>query len=696
MRKILNKALLPFELESAKVSIKIIVILAIVTTLGLPLDTAAKASVLGICTFFLFASPIRSERKSYAVATVCFLSFLIIKSYLSPSPVSYGYNLFAPNTTNFPLYKKFLPEQALALFSTEFQKDNPTVDKCTPVSFGRAWGRQMPCFNSLNVDSFPFAVSVVDYSQIHQIDPASIHLDSARKQLMELNFNTNYRWHLHNENINKSPYSFYVMFEINKEMVGGKLCRAGVYWSEQQAIEERLPQLKCESISQDRVGERIWGLQTNELHPLVFDFSPSSQLKWKSTFLGLLGFLTAVIILIFVLAIEKTSLDYLVVGAISIFVVTLTSFDILGGLHLAINHSDSLLYLSWARDISISLAKGDWADALRGGESIYLFMPGMRYFRSIEFLLFGISGLGYPVLMAPLLILTYNIFKLLIPGSLCAKSFTVFSILAATLYVKILRTANDGYPDPLGLLLLIISMLLLLRSIPDSYQSSEPSQRGAKRHLALIGFTCMAASIWMRPNIALVALAVALFWAYRAWRMCSIAIFFETIPLSLVLLMTLHNVYFGHQWVPLTEGATLSDNLRMPPSSYWKAVVELMNFAPDDYATKVISRLASWWLPGRWLYFFVPLYIVITQGKRCIRLWLLGLVTLLLQAPHFFYVTDGRHTMAADFLGLVCVTIAIVKLISESQSGHGVTKMNTRTDYCISSTISRETPIEGR
>ena len=174
---------------------------------------------------------------------------------------------------------KFLPEQALALFSTEFQKDNPTVDKCTPVSFGRAWGRQMPCFNSLNVDSFPFAVSVVDYSQIHQIDPASIHLDSARKQLMELNFNTNYRWHLHNENINKSPYSFYVMFEINKEMVGGKLCRAGVYWSEQQAIEERLPQLKCESISQDRVGERIWGLQTNELHPLVFEDRKSTRLN---------------------------------------------------------------------------------------------------------------------------------------------------------------------------------------------------------------------------------------------------------------------------------------------------------------------------------------------------------------------------------------------------------------------------------
>ena len=647
--------------------IKALLFLAIALTLGTPYDSTPKALVLGLVALLIIACPMRKQRPALVFGV--FLGGLLLKAVLAPLPVAETINLFAPNAANLKQYQTHLPAQVLRSFTFAFEKANPAATACDRTAT-IPWEDTAPCFTALKVPSFPFAFAVTSMSQSRSARKEYLTADSRSPHFNEIIVGAN-TWNFSALNLNQSPHSFYTALEISPAMVGGTLCRRGSFYRERQALEETLAETQCKTITQEEAGERLWGLQVNATQVLVLEFSPAGWTRWRDLLWQLTALAVAALLLAFTLDMKHARRDYTVVGLASAALVAALPFatpslDLFQGLSEAITHSDSRRYLSWGQDILFALGEGRWTDALRGGEAIYIFTPGMRYFRALEFAFFGHSGLGYMLLMLFMPLTAYALISRLCP-SRAMPVFTVFCLLAATAYIRILHTAIDGYADPLGFLLLLIASLYLMHALPGA-------QAGARQATvdmqAVAGFGLLALAIWMRPNFVIAGVSVAAFWAYRAARDGRPAAFVEPAPLALVLLMTWHNAYFGQQFVPLTAGGTLTDTLKMLPSAYWHAAGELLQLAPGEYVDKVTIRLMGWWLPLKWLLTFIPLYIVLRMSHRPPppRLWLLGLIALSLQLPHLFYIASGRHTMAADMFGLICIVVAGAGLIGRQRA----------------------------
>ena len=63
--------------------------------------------------------------------------------------------------------------------------------------------------------------------------------------------------------------------------------------------------------------------------------------------------------------------------------------ELLTGFPTHMGGNDGLVHESFGFDISQALHDGRYADVLRGGEKIFYFMPGMRYLKALEDMLFG-------------------------------------------------------------------------------------------------------------------------------------------------------------------------------------------------------------------------------------------------------------------------------------------------------------------
>src|SRR6202007_2513438 len=57
--------------------------------------------------------------------------------------------------------------------------------------------------------------------------------------------------------------------------------------------------------------------------------------------------------------------------------------------------NDGLAHEGYARLMLQAVLSGKWKDALRGVEPIFYYMPGLRYFRVLERLVFGDTNFGY-------------------------------------------------------------------------------------------------------------------------------------------------------------------------------------------------------------------------------------------------------------------------------------------------------------
>ena len=69
--------------------------------------------------------------------------------------------------------------------------------------------------------------------------------------------------------------------------------------------------------------------------------------------------------------------------------------NLLFGLRFYRGGADGLLHYSYGRDIVENLNNYNFFEAFKGGEEIFYFMPGLRYFSSLNNIIFGDTAYGY-------------------------------------------------------------------------------------------------------------------------------------------------------------------------------------------------------------------------------------------------------------------------------------------------------------
>lgn len=305
-------------------------------------------------------------------------------------------------------------------------------------------------------------------------------------------------------------------------------------------------------------------------------------------------------------------------------------------------------------------AIGDWGGALMSPERVFYFMPGMRYVRFLEMLLFGDAYIFQVCLIIFAPIIFYRFFcAFLTQQTALILSFLAFAHLFNGIglsYKLYLNSMINLYGEGISYALLFISLTLLAKTI-------------YKTGWGFLAFFLSAISISIRPNLAVFMGVIAVFhlltktFTPLGWR----SRFIMLLGLVPVLLIPLHNI-LGGEFVLLTKASQIPENLPLSPSLYYQAI------------TYILGLNDSFQEMGRFLIHvrgFYPQYILAwaglfwlalkgnTTGVRVIALAAFAGLSL-----HFFYLPNIRYIHPYLTIAIILSLSQIPRLSVKGDSLH--------------------------
>jgi hypothetical protein len=308
---------------------------------------------------------------------------------------------------------------------------------------------------------------------------------------------------------------------------------------------------------------------------------------------------------------------------------------------------------------------GNWLEALRGGESVFYYGgPGLRYFRAIEKLVFGETYLGY---LSLVLLFPFALFMLwrrfLSPRwALCLTLLFVATpagILFGTSFIQYASLAARGFADPAAYILFVCGLIPLVGASAAGPQT---------RFLGAIGAgLLLACAIFMKPIVApavgvlLAGAGIAALSQGKWSRLAGLCFGFAP-----VLLMPLHNWYFGGRLVLFSSNANLPSLLVMPPRAWGAALCELLHgqwTAP--HLRQAAAQILGWLSGPSHIAALAPLGAVavvlvafVALGNR-FKGWLrlIALATLTQHAVALFYATTPRYHFLTWLLTLTVLCV---------------------------------------
>ena len=288
--------------------------------------------------------------------------------------------------------------------------------------------------------------------------------------------------------------------------------------------------------------------------------------------------------------------------------------------------------------------------------------PGLRYFRALEMILFGDTNLGYLSLVLILPFILLGLYKRFLSDTFAWRLALIFVAVPigeifGTSFLDYAKWAARGFADPAAYILTVWGVWAIV-----ARRNGGAERAGAAAGGALL----MALAVFTKPLVAPIA-AVMLGGAglaalvERQWRRLA-AMCIGFLP---VLLMPLHNWYFGHRLVLLTSNAQLPQVLVMPPSAWLAALAELvkLDFA-GTHVQRALAQIGAWLSgPGGELA-FVPfnaaavaavVYVVLRGRDFDPWLRLIGAAVLAECAVDLVYVATPRYFFGMWLLSAVVV-----------------------------------------
>jgi hypothetical protein len=253
--------------------------------------------------------------------------------------------------------------------------------------------------------------------------------------------------------------------------------------------------------------------------------------------------------------------------------------------------NDGLFHDGFGRAMAMLAGRGEIVEALRGGEAVYWFTPGMRYLRMVEKLLFGDTNHLYMLIVACLPIIVFYLCRHF-AGSrwawLCTGVFCVAPV-GNLSFLQNITNASSGFAEAAGGGLFLLGLVLSLRT--------QHAWGGQDRSSAMtwIGGAALAASMFMRPNFALAVAWLGGAYALACWARRDIrTIVVFSMGLGFALWMPFHNWYYGGEFYLISRsGATISVPLGV--GDYVTAASDILQGRADtEAAGTIVSQLAGW------------------------------------------------------------------------------------------------------
>ncbi len=285
-----------------------------------------------------------------------------------------------------------------------------------------------------------------------------------------------------------------------------------------------------------------------------------------------------------------------------------------------------------------AVIKGDWCMAIQSPEAVFYYMPGMRYVRFFEIMIFGDA---YPLQVTLLLftpVIYYRFFKELLKAK---WALIVCFIMAIGMFNPIgldfhshINSLAMLYGEGFAYACLMGGLVMLLKGINC-------------RSTGLGCFCLFTIAMCIRPNLLFFVGCLALAYFFFTIFGCATKKnkFTDLLGLSPFLLIPLHNIYFGNQWVPLTTASQIPENMPLTPKMYLDGLTSLFGLiGPFEWGQKFIHHFSY---PGNagWL----ALLLIATNAVIAIRYGIKNKIGTLAIAgicglsAHLFYTADIRY-----------------------------------------------------
>jgi hypothetical protein len=635
---------------------------AFLAAIGLPLNTLEKFWAALACGLILLASATKPEPWRYAAAAVLALAALALKAALPHTQVEIAHNVYLPTSSE---RYRALPAEFRSALDAAFLRANPRSGWCDPQEELRRRGlsgnrplttaetgfRIMHCWQNAILPDRPFAFEgdafflrppesrVADRLAID--GPADARLSAA--------YSFDVAWYFWRENENRIAPVWYLAIKLPQSLIGSRLCSRGqVYW-ESENVWSTPGGEACREVGAVHVGTRIWALDAGPDPTLKLRLDRSRALVGLD--LALRAVLAAALAGLAWLTLE---LNWPRLGraaawcaASAVFVASAAPAFFTQPLTVATDH-DALIYRGLGYDIAQAVAQGHWMDALRGGEDVFYFMPGMRYFRAVELILFGDTSFATLLVAGLLLPVLWHLALRVLDGH---RGLAFFYVLACTpILARLTSLAAKGYGEAAGFLALISGLGLFLGT-----GRPEEGPTTARATALWAAFALVSIGAWIRPNFALVVGVLALIFlrmlapGFR-WRVSALVLSASLLVFAAVL----HNLYFGDRlvWFVLT---VRGESLRVDLADYAGMLGEWLSGSLGVHGIRVAHQLYGWVLPLRWLVLLAAFYLLLRRGPGWPPARLVAAVCLALYVPFLFYFSVTRHIQTADALGALCV-----------------------------------------
>ncbi len=611
----------------------------IVAVVGLPINDIFGYLLLAVACIVVLCGEISARPILWIAAVLVVAIVIAAKLLLSPPRIDEGHNVFLGEHAD--VLQAGLPPEVFHFMADEFDRQYPVERRCDPATLW-CWRGQgvlyqlrlrdrdgvfpsyRPCNSNLAAcitnygfpnQTFAFSadaifdrplysrrVTAIDFS-----DPAWLRLgflnegsynwwsrvSDVRRALRNLPFWMGIeRWRI------TMPY--FVMYRFPAAYAGGSLCwRGEVLWEGPDTHFGVLPHAseRCRAIAAEDTGRRIFGVAIKP-DTLAMRLDPPWPIRlWRWAIIGLTLLATAGAIGLLVrLDIRKTILPFTLVG-LGLVVVAIFDVTAIGGLRAQEGGNDGLFYEAAGRTILQYLLAGDITSALEGGEKVFYFGgPGLRYLRALEKLFFGDTALGYLSLLLLLPVVGLTAFRRFLSARLALVLTLIFvatplGAFFGSSYFLYVKYALQGFADPAAYILFLCGFLLIVGA----------TAAGPRRGFgpACAGALLLALAVMVRPvvvpaaGVLLAGAGMVALWRRQWGQVMGLCVGF--LP---VLLMPLHNWYYGDVFVLFSANAAHPKILTMPPSAYAAALREISNL---DFAGAHVRQAADqvqMWLNG--------------------------------------------------------------------------------------------------
>jgi lysophospholipase L1-like esterase len=483
-------------------------------------------------------------------------------------------------------------------------------------------------------------------SRIDFTDIATLRAGFANRR--ELN------WFDKDSDVTRQHIPFFVMYALSRASAGGALCwRGRIFWEEANGsfTEQRAAQERCRGILDQDVGRRVFGIDVDRNDELAMRLEPTSRVRIAGAIALALSIAGVIVVLLLCVRpdVSRLAVSLAVVGAAAIAAGPesrpFARYEVLQG------GSDGIAYESAAHVILQSLERGDLAEALRGDESVFYFMPGLRYFRALEKVVFGDTSLGYlaVVLVCPLVL--FALLRLVVPLPVAVLLLLLYfspQFASARAFAwhlgPYLSLARNGLAEPLGYVLFAAGCVLVLTT------DGEPE---AAARSAFGAGVLTALGVMTRPNLVLAAALLLSCLAIRCLKRRSWnALFLLCLGFLPFFWMPIHNFVYGRQLVLMSSAGPLT--LITPPVVYLQAAAEVWSTGRLGDSARRVATHAGQWI-GTWYQGLALLACLFGLARPRVGFRLLALTSAVvgLHAVLLFWIPTGRYALLAWEMTLI-------------------------------------------